>query len=372
MDKRIINIWSPDWDAYSGFGRKSLELTWYLTQLGYHVNPMGSDPLAHVHKVTPQMAALLKQPIIPALGGIVLGYPTQMEKYGDMLMGGPILCQTMFESTKFPEGWRAWLNKATAVAVPSTWLINTMKDNGVVKPIKVIPEGISQNFRYVERPIYPHDEGKPFTFLAIGDRGLRKGWDVAALAFHQAFGDDPQYKLIIKARDFGFDFGHPNVEIIREDYTEAQLQALYAGVHCFVFPTRGEGFGLPPREAAATGLPVLATEWSGTADDISAWGYPIRYKKVRAWKGHPEFEGLGKWAEPDQAHLAQRMIWVASRKRYLMWHQAPAHAKAAQLDLQVARRVRKLYDWEKFAQGMAAFWDEIVSSKGRLAYGSAH
>ena len=42
--------------------------------------------------------------------------------------------------------------------------------------------------------------------------------------------------------------------------TDAELRALYENALCLVFPSRYEGFGLPPIEAMWCGCPVLAAD----------------------------------------------------------------------------------------------------------------
>jgi glycosyltransferase involved in cell wall biosynthesis len=48
---------------------------------------------------------------------------------------------------------------------------------------------------------------------------------------------------------------------------DAELRALYENAACLLFPSRYEGFGLPPVEAMACGCPVLAAK-GGAVEEI--------------------------------------------------------------------------------------------------------
>jgi len=51
---------------------------------------------------------------------------------------------------------------------------------------------------------------------------------------------------------------------------EADLPALYSGAEIFAFPSRYEGFGLPPLEALACGVPVLCCDTSSLPEVVGA------------------------------------------------------------------------------------------------------
>lgn len=56
--------------------------------------------------------------------------------------------------------------------------------------------------------------------------------------------------------------------------TDTELRALYEAALCLVFPSRYEGFGLPPLEAMACGCPVLAAEAGAVPEvcgDAALW-----------------------------------------------------------------------------------------------------
>jgi len=52
------------------------------------------------------------------------------------------------------------------------------------------------------------------------------------------------------------------------DFAEADLPALYSGAEVFAFPSRYEGFGLPPLEAMACGAPVLCCNTSSLPEVV--------------------------------------------------------------------------------------------------------
>ncbi len=54
---------------------------------------------------------------------------------------------------------------------------------------------------------------------------------------------------------------------------DADLPALYSGAAAFVFASKYEGFGLPPLEAMASGVPVLVSDRASLPEVVgdAAW-----------------------------------------------------------------------------------------------------
>lgn len=62
------------------------------------------------------------------------------------------------------------------------------------------------------------------------------------------------------------------VYLIHGDLEEGEIHSLYLreDVHAYVSATHGEGYGLPIFEAAYSGLPIVATDWSAHVEFLSA------------------------------------------------------------------------------------------------------
>lgn len=194
------------------------------------------------------------------------------------LFAGEKIAYTMYEASALPLGWAAGLNALDRVFTPSQWGKTIMAQNGVdAARIQVVPGGVdAETFNFWGPKInLPEDK---FKFLMVGKYEVRKGYDEALCAFKEAFGEDMSVMLLLKATSFVdkeavdqirkkiSDIGVPQAKLV-DGALQAQLMgALYRSCDCLIYPSRGEGWGLPLIEAMASGLPVLTTNCSGHSE----------------------------------------------------------------------------------------------------------
>jgi glycosyltransferase involved in cell wall biosynthesis len=100
----------------------------------------------------------------------------------------------------------------------------------------------------------------------------------------------------------------PGTTIIAGTLARAEVYQLESACDCFVSLHRSEGFGIAPAECMYLGKPVIATNWSGTAEFIDdRTGCPVNCTLTTIRKNHgPYFKGQ-TWAEPDVAGAAAWM-----------------------------------------------------------------
>jgi glycosyltransferase involved in cell wall biosynthesis len=263
-----------------------------------------------------------------------------------------LACYTMFESTRMPQFRVNILNRSAArVIVPCEWCAGVFYENGVRVPLSVVGLGVDRvDFPYLSRQREWGAGERPYTFLWSGTPDRRKGWDLAYRCFIRAFGRDPGVQLVLHFRDLPKAVKgcrDPNVKLLGGRLTHGKLLEMLAEADCFVFPSRGEGWGQPPREAASTGLPVIATDFAGLEVGLADWGLPLRVKGFsRAEFGFWGDEDLGYWAEPDPEHLIERMRWCYEHRD-----------EAAALGVLASAWLAHHATWEQTAAGIGRWGD---------------
>lgn len=197
--------------------------------------------------------------------GLLYNYP-----YGVVSMRSDVrLIFTMFESDKLPEGWDEYLAAADEVIVPSRWCAETFKKSGI--DATVVPLGYNERaFGYIDRTV-PVQHGEPFTFIHYDSFNTRKGFVEVVQAFQQEFSHTENVRLILKTVQERSPVPlpkseYPNVEIVRGSVSERDLVNLLRRSHCMVYPSRGEGFGITPLEAMATGIPAIVPNAHGISE----------------------------------------------------------------------------------------------------------
>lgn len=104
------------------------------------------------------------------------------------------------------------------------------------------------------------------------------------------------------------------IYLIHEDLSDEEMWALYhhPQVSGFISLTHGEGFGRPLLEAAASGLPVLAANWSGHRDFLrKGHGFiPISHEmkeipECQIWPG--VIDKGSRWAEVKEDSVLKNM-----------------------------------------------------------------
>ena len=104
--------------------------------------------------------------------------------------------------------------------------------------------------------------GRPF-LLGVGINSRNKNIENAVAAFLKSGLTDTLFVLTghkeLRVFDYAPDTTHANVRMAGY-VSDAELRALYENALALVFPSRYEGFGLPPIEAMQCGCPVIVSD----------------------------------------------------------------------------------------------------------------
>ncbi len=226
----------------------------------------------------------------------------------------------MIESNKVDPKWVKGINsQCERLLVPCPPMIKIYEQSGVTVPLDFVPLGVDlfgfsgEGLSKIQPMMKQND---PFTFLTYSYGGQRKGADLAVKAFERAFEDMPEFRLVIKVRE-GYEntwlteIDNPQIELVVGRQSEQDWMELQRQAHCFVFASRGEGWGMPPRELTLAGVPTIATQWLGMWD-ADQWGIPVKVASMETctFDDYQANAIDAEWSLPDVNHLQQQMCWV--------------------------------------------------------------
>lgn len=193
---------------------------------------------------------------------------------------------SMWEAENIPPDLLGAFEKADYVVVPAKNTRDAIRRGGVATPVAVCTQACDTDFfGFRERPFT--GLGGVVRFLWVGAPNIRKGYDLAIQAFYDAFHKTGEkVELYVKSTLEGKDgkitpLTKFNALVDTRDFTREELRELYWSAQVFLYPSRGEGAGLPLLEAMSTGLPVIAPNYSGMRDYmLPDHSYPVKWSLV--------------------------------------------------------------------------------------------
>ena len=244
------------------------------------------------------------------------------------------------ETDRCNPAWIDCCNNMNEIVVPSTFTKNVLRRSGILmKPISVVPEWFNEKIHPNTSPLALNTD-TDFNFLIVGmltgnnNDTDRKNIVGTIQSLCNKFKNDPKVGVIIKTslgKYSSFDRNRtvkyfeslvaqcrgkntfPKIHLLYGALSEKEMSELYRSeeVKCYVSLTRAEGYGLPIVDAAASGVPIIATNYSGHLEFLKGQDFlPVDYRLVEIPNQKVDkriFLEKTRWAEPDTNSFFTRL-----------------------------------------------------------------
>lgn len=223
---------------------------------------------------------------------------------------------TMYESTdplELHPQWKRECNEVDELWVPTPYIREHFFKPFVSVPIHVMP--LALNEMYYEGRLRRREPREDYFHVGIwgGLSGRKSPLEVIEY-FLKVFplSEYPDCRLTLKTRCGLLGKGtynlpkltDPRIRIIDDTWLPERMVKLAEDLDVFVFPSKGEGYGLPSREAMIAGVPTILTSTSGhleVTNDMYNWPVPVVGKEAT--------ELGGEWDVPDWDYYADLLRW---------------------------------------------------------------
>ena len=367
----------------SGYGQHSRQVSKWLLQrndidVKFLATPWGNTPWLINHDAS---AGLIGQIMQRTVGpenaasdvSIQLLLP---DEWDPKLSNYNVGVTAAVETDRCHPSWIPACNAMDKVIVPSQHAKLSLTNTGeVIKPLLVVPESYSEAIDDVEQSTMRSSEicefSTDFNFLIFGQLtgnnpdNDRKNIFYTVKWLCEAFKDDKDVGIVVKTnagKNTKIDKRivtdlmrqllvevrkgpYPRFHLLHGDMSDREVAMLYRHkqVKALVSLTRGEGYGLPILEAAASGLPVIATGWSGHMDFLKHGKFISVYYQLD--NIHPSrvdnkiFVKGARWANASEQDFKKRAAKFRENS-----------STPQEWALAMKKNIRELYSFKKICQ----------------------
>jgi glycosyltransferase involved in cell wall biosynthesis len=347
---RLENInWYGHFNTITGYGIVNIKLPMALQENGVDVSygwERYDEKFPEWQYLDEKQKAFISKPFVKHRVGIIKALPPEfIFNISDIRIG-----YTMVENTMMNQEWVDCCNTMDAMLVPSEFLVDIFKSCGVKVPVYAVRQGVdSEQYPFFDRSERKRDT---FIFATSGFMDDRKNWKDLISAFSSEFDQEEPVELWFKNSngDWGyFDILDDRIKIIKTRYTFEEMNKLYQMMDCFVCPSHAEGSGLTPREAMATGLPTILTNWSGLSEIASP---DISFPLTPVAIDYPDFRSEEQPGFQARIEVRELMYYM----RYVYEHRTESLLKGKK----ASDFIHKEYNWNECAKVLASQVEKIV------------
>lgn len=251
-----------------------------------------------------------------------------------------------WESTEIHPDWLRAMQVCDEVWTPSEIIANWYREWGLPN-VHVYEHGVDPIWTTAEREVTD-----TIKFLHVGGEAARKGADITLDAFRAAFqGYRDDVELTLKMINEGWMVKKlGKVTVLNETLSVSDLISLYHQSHAFIYPSWGEGFGLNPLQAMATGMPTICTAGWAPYERFLDPDLALDSTLVDSpWPTlHP-----GKMFQPNFDDLVDKLRYVADNYETVQADAMP-RAEAVKAEYCWDRKTYEAFsalEWRLFSQG---------------------
>lgn len=344
-----INYWGY-FTPFGGYGISNLNWVKHLTRAGVDVTchrKFIPPPESNEWKaLTDEEKEILSKPFKRQKIGIIETTPFNF----DMIDNEIKVASTMCEGDRIGGDWVRNTLRMDHVILPNEFNKRAFIFSGIPhEKCRVIRPGTeTERFPFYERPMRDL-----YTFGMVGYMNDRKSVFEVITAFLSEFADWEGVRLYIKSsnKNFGYykNWTDPRIIVDIRHLPMEEMNRIYQGFDCFVFPSKAEGIGMPPREAMSTGLPTIVMDYSGLEEIADpTYTYPIKPKELEFGLNPVGDNQPSKWATVDVQEL---MYW--------MRHVFENFEEAEEKGIRSAEWIREEHSWDNATTEMIKFLEEI-------------